>query len=675
MKKTKTIKKKSPEGNAVASWFKLFQFLLGLFISWQGIQKLTYYPQNWWYGAIAQAIGGCLILYSFPKTSAVLEWSGHKEPKNKSADKKARKSASWVLIAVLIFLSLSSYEFYQDSFYWASFFAFLVVGLVVFAKQQNAADEREKAEFDFSEKKWFWVLMVFAAVLRFACVRTNLTGLQGDEGNNLTDTIGIGWGHYSPFETAWGGTPILPYYYYVILFKIFGAKLWVARLGTSFASLGAIYFFYRWIRLWFSPLASLLGAFWLAVSWWFFYFSISPFHNSILAMEEIGAFYFMEKGLRTGQRGAFCLAGLFTAGCVMNYVSGRGVPVMLILVLAAYVLLRGWAFVKTYWKQLILCLVSFWWFAGPFLVYACIHPAEVWGRVQPGWIAQEFQHSGSYWFLSQCYGWSLATLWAVNHSVDFRFVVPGMTFMDAVTGVFALLGACVCLTSWKKPLTWVLLAGLFMGLSANALARLGWPADFAYIQLVRLSIVIPFVFLMAVWGLDWFLKFYRKFYPKGWGWSGLLVIIAVLGPLALNEPVFLSRFAFEPSTWGEHGLSYIKLSEIIKKESVTHELMVDPDGTSNAVSFLIRDDAPEPKGFDIHKDLPVLYQAHKNVMLVFPPWRITEEQRNTIHKFYPKAVWTNYASPWNDGFIVTVDLPLDEVLAAQKGKRLLGPLS
>lgn len=243
MKKVGAIKKSIPPKKVSVQWIKLVQFFLGLFISWLGIQKLTYYPQNWWYGVIAQSIAGYLILYSFPKSSAVLEWEGNKQPKNKSGDKKAKKSASWVLAAILVLLGLSSYEFYGDNFYLGSFFALLVIGLVIFAKKQNVANELERADFDFSEEKWFWTLMVFAAILRFAFVGTNLTGLQGDEGNNLTDTIGIGGGHYSPFETAWGGTPILPYYYYVILFKIFGAKLWVARLGTSFASLGAIYFF------------------------------------------------------------------------------------------------------------------------------------------------------------------------------------------------------------------------------------------------------------------------------------------------------------------------------------------------------------------------------------------------------------------------------------------------
>jgi hypothetical protein len=363
------------------------------------------------------------------------------------------------------------------------------------------------------------------------------------------------------------------------------------------------------------------------------------------------------------------------AGCVMNYVSGRSVPVMLGLMVIAYTVIRGWGFLKTYWKSLAVTLFSFLWLVGPFIMYACISPGEVWGRVQPGWIAQEYNHTGSYFFLVKSYAWTLVTLWTSNPSVDFRFVVPGMPFMDVVTGVFALIGFCVFLMNWRKPLAWVLLPGLFFGLSANALARLGWPTDLAYIQLVRLTAVIPFVFFPATWGLDWILRAYRKINPKGWGWAGLLVAIAVAGPLALNEPVFLSRFAFQAGTWGDHGISHIKIAELVEKVAGDHQIMIDSDATSNVVNFMMMESGnSDLMGMDLNKDLPVLYQARKNVMLVFSPWRINPEQRAKIHKLYPKAVWTNYDTPWGDNYLIMVDIPLDEIRAAQKGKKLLAAL-
>src|ERR1700677_1667716 len=105
MKKSKTAKNAKFKSSSSIQWFRLFQFFLGLGISWIGVQKLTYYPQNWWFGGIAQAISGCLIFYSFSKKSAVLEWGGSKEP-NRKEDRSAKRNASWILLGILVLLGL-----------------------------------------------------------------------------------------------------------------------------------------------------------------------------------------------------------------------------------------------------------------------------------------------------------------------------------------------------------------------------------------------------------------------------------------------------------------------------------------------------------------------------------------------------------------------------------------
>jgi hypothetical protein len=358
----------------------------------------------------------------------------------------------------------------------------------------------------------------------------------------------------------------------------------------------------------------------------------------------------------------------------MNYVSGRGVPIMMSVTVLFYLVFRRTAFIKAYWKHLILTMIGFFWLVTPFLIYAIRNPNEVWGRVQPGWIAQEAQHSGSYFFILKSYAWTLGSLWTLNPQVDSRFITLGLAFADPITGAFALLGFVLCFLMLKKPITWVLIPGLLFGLSSSALARLGWPADFSYVQSVRLSIVIPFVILMAGLGFDWCLRYYRSFRPNGWGWVGLLTAISVIGPAALNEPIFLSRFGNTQSTWGEHGLSQVDLAKILMANARTHHFIVDPDAYSNAVVFLIRDVAPRPRDLYLSRDIPIPYQATKDVMLFFSPWRITEDQKKKIHHYYPGAVWSEYPTPWKEIYLIGVDIPLKEIEASQKGRKLLGPL-
>ncbi len=669
-------KKTQVKKKVQANWLPVFQVMVGLALVYIGGHKLVTYPCEYSVGLPLLAIAGVLIYLAFPETSPVMEWPEPKPVLKLKGKKPSGKTPvqGAPLFLVMVFTALAVYAFYGSNFVWASIFCSLVVACIIWFNLKSGGENERGPSFEINEELWFWVMMIVAAAIRFAFLNSYDTGLQNDEGNNLTDTLAASVNHTSPFVTGWGGTPMLPYYWYVFLFRIFGAYVWVARLGSALASLGAIYFFYKWTRLWLSPLAALMGAFWLAMSWWFYFFSLSPFHNAILALEEIGAFYFIEKGFRSGRKVHFCWAGLFAASCVMNYVAGRGVPVMLGMMLAAYTLIRGWAFLKTYWKSLAMFFCAFLWLVGPFIIYAFISPGEVWGRVQPGWIAQEYRHSGSYFFLVKSYLWTLVTLWTSNSSVDFRFVVPGMTFMDAVTGFFALMGFGVFIVNIRKPLAWVLIPGIFIGLSANALARLGWPTDLAYIQLVRLSVVIPFLFFPAAWGFDWFLRSYRKINPRGWGWAGIVTVIAIAGPLALNEPVFLSKFAYQAGTWGDHGLSHIRIAEIIAKVEPGHHIMVDSDATSNVVNFILRDQIPNLMGLDLAKDLPIRYKVSKDVILVFSPWRISPEQRKLMDRYYPKAVWTTYDTPWGDHFLYTVNIPMAEINAAQKGKKLLTAL-
>jgi hypothetical protein len=84
--------------------------------------------------------------------------------------------------------------------------------------------------------------------------------------------------------------------------------------------------------------------------------------------------------------------------------------------------------------------------------------------------------------------------------------------------------------------------------------------------------------------------------------------------------------------------------------------------------------APRPFDLNLNKDIPLLYSATKDVMLFFSPWRITEDQKRGLRRYYPHAVWKEYPTPWHDIYLISVDIPLAEFTAAQKGKKLLGSL-
>ncbi|HEY5039732.1 MAG TPA: hypothetical protein VIJ93_11720, partial [bacterium] len=194
----------------------------------------------------------------------------------------------------------------------------------------------------------------------------------------------------------------------------------------------------------------------------------------------------------------------------------------------------------------------------------------------------------------------------------------------------------------------------------------GWPTDLAYVHSIRYSIVIPFLFLTAGWGIEWVLRAYQTFHPKGLGWAKWVLAATVAGSLALNEPLFLPRFGNERGSWGDHGFSQIYLARIISDKASTHHFLVDSGTISNAAVFLVHDKA-DPKPLFLDQDIPIRYQVTKNVMLIFAPWRITPVQKKKIQKTYSGAVWEEFKTPWGDSYLNTVDIPLKEVLASQKG--------
>jgi len=655
---------------SLAQTYGWVQLILGLGLGWFGSNKLAW-PPNYYWGIPAQLLAVFLVLRSFPTQFKVLPpWESAKE--ESLPEKKAKTVPPHAVFLVLVLLlGVGQWFFRQDWIASASLLTLQTLLWIGWLKFRQGLPDSKPVQFVFQEKTILWIILLVESLLTVPHLGTHFTGLCLDEANNLDDAAAfVGGSLRSPFITGWGGTASLPYCIVGPFMMVLGVKVWVARFVSLLAALLATWFFYRWCRFFYGTAASAVATLGLAVSWWYLYYALSVWHNTLLFLSMICAFYFLEKGLREGKRGDFFWAGISAGACVMNYVPGRTVPLMMAGTLLGYLFLRGPAFIKIYWKPLSLTLLAFLLLTGPFLIYAHNTPGEVWGRVQTAWIGQEIKRTGSILFLFQAYFWSLIAMFGYNPSVLFRFADPPFYFLDPCMGGLFVLGLGLCFLYPKKPVTWVLLPGLFWSLSSNALGLQVSPAVLTFVHTNRISIIIPFLFFGAGWGLEWLLRLAQGFtvlQKKGLTKGFLVLVIA--GTLIMNVPVMVTNVSNTVGSWGVKGYPQIEGAKILNENYAKDHFLVESEFVSIILQFLTAHES-QFKMFTGYPSLPISYKVSRDLMILMSNNGVAQTIKPKINRMYPHAVWEEYKTFWGEIFLTTVTIPRDEIQAQQNGMTL-----
>jgi hypothetical protein len=340
---------------------------------------------------------------------------------------------------------------------------------------------------------------------------------------------------------------------------------------------------------------------------------------------------------------------------------------MMVFTILGYFFLWRIRFLKTYWNALFLICLSFLLFLGPFLFYAHSAPGEVWGRIQTGWIQETAHSSGGYFFLLKIYFWSLISFWAFNPTLDFRFPSGDYYYVDPYVAAFFILGALVSILKWKKPGTWVLLPGVFWGISANALGiqTVSPPMDFFHA--FRPCLTVPFLYFGAGLGLDWILSGFRLLTPKvKWSWLGAFLGLIIVGSSISNLPVILGYSVEKRGNWSNLGFAHMKESEVLNHLYPTHHLIIEGNLISNIVNFMTWGKS----SFKIVGDpppLPITQRVEKNVAVFFANWDFANGSKSKIQALYPGTQWSEVKNPWGGVFLVFADIPLKDIKAQQRG--------
>jgi len=160
--------------------------------------------------------------------------------------------------------------------------------------------------------------------------------IAGDETDNLQNAYQIidGTGP-GIFGFDWKPGPILGLYPLAWTVQVFGNSVADFRMYPVILSLIAIVLFYLLARESMGVLAALAATALLGTNLWFLHFSRTAWDNMNAALFAVGACWATTRALKSGYWGWWVLTGLFTAGGLYGYFSGR--PIFLSVALAAAV--------------------------------------------------------------------------------------------------------------------------------------------------------------------------------------------------------------------------------------------------------------------------------------------------------------------------------------------------
>lgn len=264
--------------------------------------------------------------------------------------------------------------------------------------------------------------------------------------------------------------------------------------------------------------------------------------------------------------------------------------------------------------------------------------------------------------------WTFVSFLHHNDGADPRFCSVG-SMVDYVSGAFMVFGLILILANLRKRASWYALGGFIFGVAANALAIQGPNPDPNYINGQRYFIVLPFLFFMVAYALDWLFNLFSPLSSRLKITGSFLLGILCAGALLWNINIYYVSFrdfkTYGDTYWAPLGFNHIRVAEFLNANYPRCHILLDPEYNSSTVQILTRDRTqylvvkPLP--------LPLNYKIDKNVLIVFRPGDFDEA---SIRKTYPNAIWGEVKDSGNGILVKTVEVSKADIEALEDVKQL-----
>jgi len=523
---------------------------------------------------------------------------------------------------------------------------YLLALLVLFALAEILRRQEVVPRLGMRSMEWFALtaILILAAFMRLYKLDVFPAGVFYDEAVNALDAIRVSADKWYPayFPDNFGRGPLYEYLL-AAMFRLGGANELTLRLASVFIGILTVAVFYRLARQLFAVPVAIAAVLFLASSRWHANFSRVAFDAIMVPLLLVLTVLFLFQALNQRRDSGYVLAGLFVGLGLQTYTAFRLVPVLIVVVVAAFALLG-----KVVWQEaatrLTLLLVVAAIAATPVIYYARSEPEGFWKRTKTTsvfrdrspWEARHDlllsvqRHLGMFNFQGDRNG---------------RHNLPGYPMLHPFIGGLFVLGVANCLASWwRRPEPVALLAWLVIMLSAGIFS-----VAFEAPQALRCIGVVPACYLIAAVPVaDLWQRWCGSFGERRWPLLSPVLGIGLVWVLVGNASLFFGRQAGDFSVWNAFSTAETFVAREIKRLGSGWQTHIDPmlAGHPN-LRFIVPDFTP-PAPFVAATLLP-LTDSGPNGAVVF----ISEQNVALAHlvdSWYPDVSLIRHANP-TDGHV------------------------
>ena len=418
------------------------------------------------------------------------------------------------------------------------------------------------------------LIVLGALFLRTYKLSTLPPGVYPDEAVNGIDAITANASHHwQLFYTNNNGREGLFMNLWALGFSLFGisiitVKMWSVLFGTL-TVLGMIFLGEELLQ---SRRAGLIAGFLTATSFWAINFSRIGFRAIMLPFVLVFSIFFLIRGIQKKKIVDYVYAGLFFGLGLHTYIAFRIAPIILVVLLLAFIVSRK-RFFQTHWKEILAFVAATIIIALPMLADFAMHPDHFSGRTsQVSVFNPEVNQGHLIATLGKTFGLSLAQ-YNFFGDQNWRHNLPPWPEIFPTIGIFFLAGFIYFIYEffwliWRRIragerserliLVSLLLAWFFAMLLPEAISAEGLP------HALRAIGTMPVALLLAAFSLEAVFKWverekYAKYKEAVW----TLLIVLIVGSGIWTVRMYFVDWGGSPDVHGAFDEKYLNMSSYI----------------------------------------------------------------------------------------------------------------